>query len=90
MEKRGQEVESWMINAEEEMAKLRAQRAEALALQMDLIAQIDIMQKGAKELRYQIAIARHEELYCFYNTFDSLIIIHNPIQSYNWLSYVQY
>ncbi len=79
MEKHGQEVESWMINAEEEMTKLRAQGAEALAVQMDLIAQIDIMQKAAKELRYQFAIARYE-LYCFLDLFDSLIIILNPIQ----------
>ncbi len=72
MENHGQEVESWMMNAEEEMTKLRAQGAEALAVQMDLIAQIDIMQKGSKELRYEIAIGRHG-LYCFLNSFDSLI-----------------
>ncbi len=72
MEKHGQEVESWMMSVKEEMTKLRAQGTEALAVQMDLIAQIYIMQKGSKELRYQIAIGRHE-LYCFHNLFDSLI-----------------
>ncbi len=86
MEKRGQEVESWIISSEEEMAKLRAQGAEALALQMDLITQIDDMQRGAKELRYQIAITRHEQMSCFYNAFDSLLTIMLKIQSHNWLS----
>ncbi len=68
MEKHGQEVESWMINAEEEMTKLRAQGAEALAVQMDLIAQIDIMKKGSKELRYKIAIGRHMNFFTIHLT----------------------